>query len=82
MQNGILTSIGYVLASSIHCPKEGTYCVEFSDHRLHNVLVFELLIVACSVIAVTGYHRAKSLYNREREEIEMEARLLGEDHLL
>lgn len=81
-QNGLVTTIGFFIAANNGCDNVGDYCIEYHDERLHNVLVLEVIIMCFAVLAVAGYMRAKNLYEREREEHEMQSRLLGEDHLL
>lgn len=81
-QNGLVTTLGYSIAANSKCNQIGDYCIEFEDHVLHNIMVLEVLVMISAVLAIAGYRRAKKIYNREREEHEMESRLLGEDHLL
>uniref|UniRef100_A0A7S3Q7P5 Major facilitator superfamily (MFS) profile domain-containing protein n=1 Tax=Chaetoceros debilis TaxID=122233 RepID=A0A7S3Q7P5_9STRA len=81
-QNGLVTSIGFILAAKLRCSSESTYCIKYHDGNLHNIRVFELLVMTSAILAVAGYRRARVLYRREKEEHEMEAVLLGEDHLL
>lgn len=81
-QYGLISTIGFFIAANNGCKNLGDYCIEFHDDRLHNVLVLEVIIMCFAVLAVAGYKRAKDLYEREREEHEMQSRLLGEDHLL
>lgn len=81
-QNGLVTSLGYSFAANSKCHQVGNYCIEFEDHGLHNIMVLEVMVMVSAILAIGGYQRAKKIYNREREELEMETRLLGEDHLL
>jgi len=81
-QNGLLTTIGFALSANAGCAEEGDYCVKYKDGQLHNILVFEVLIMTSAILAVAGYHRGKFLYDQERDQHEMESRLLGDDHLL
>lgn len=81
-QNGLVTTLGFSIAANSKCSQVGYYCIEFKDHGLHNIMVLEVLVMVSAVLAIAGYQRAKMIYIREREEHEMESRLLGEDHLL
>ncbi len=81
-QNGLVTTIGFIISADASCAMQTDYCVEFEDGRLHNILVLETLILCSTVLAIAGYHRAKFLYREERAQREMESRLLGNDHLL
>lgn len=66
-QNGSITTIGFFLASRLYCTKESTYCVKYADGLLHNVLIFEILIVLCACLAILGYWRAKAIHKMEQE---------------
>lgn len=81
-QNGVVTTLGFSLAANSRCHEVGNYCLSFQDGTLHNVLWLEMLVMTSAILAIVGYARAKRLYTRERQEHEMESRLLGEDHLL
>ena len=81
-QNGLITTLGFIMAANNGCKQITQYCIKFHDGLLHNVLLQEVLIMCFAVLAVIGYRRAKYLYEKEREEHELQSRLLGEDHLL
>jgi MFS family permease len=81
-QNGLVTTIGFIVAAHASCAEESNYCIKFEDGRLHNTLILELMIIGSTIFAVAGYHRAKFLYKEERAQHELESRLLGNDHLL
>jgi len=69
-QNGSVTTIGFFLASHLYCKTESAYCIKYyADGLLHNVLIFEILIVLCAFLAILGYWRAKWIYKREQEPI-------------
>lgn len=67
LQNGLSSAIGYILSFRLLCEKKSTYCIEFRDGSLHNVLSFELLVVMSVIFATGGYWRASILYEREQE---------------
>ena len=76
LQNGLSSAIGYVLTFSLLCSERSTYCVEFRNGTLHDVLSFELLVVAASILAILGYWRASTLYNvpvssNDQDEVEL-----------
>eukprot|EP00979_Chaetoceros_neogracilis_P006926 scaffold1406_cov284-Chaetoceros_neogracile.AAC.29 len=81
-QNGLITTLGFIIAANNGCKEVTTYCIKYYDEHLHNVLVLEVLIMTFAVLAIAGYKRAKYLYEKERDEHELQSRLLGEDHLL
>lgn len=66
LQNGLSSAIGYVLSFRLICQDESKYCVRYSDGTLHNVGLFELLVVVSSMLAVVGYLRASMIYKREQ----------------
>jgi len=72
-QNGLVTTIGFYLIAHLSCPSEGRYCIMYSDGLLHNVLVYEILILVSSVLAVLGYFRAKQIYKKEIQMAQLEA---------
>jgi MFS family permease len=78
-QNGIFSSFGFFIATSLTCANQSTYCIQYSDGHLHNILVLEILIMASAVLAVAGYWRARKLYKLEQERTgELEERLIEE----
>lgn len=66
LQNGLSSAIGYVLSFRLLCKEENRYCVRYSDGSLHNVLLFELLVVFSAIMAIAGYWRASVLYKHEQ----------------
>lgn len=66
LQNGLASSVGYVLSVRLGCAQESPYCVQYRDGSLHNVLSFELLIVGTAVLAIAGLWRARRLYGMEQ----------------
>jgi MFS family permease len=67
LQNGLASSIGYVLSFALTCDAPTRYCVLYRDGTLHDVVTFELLIVAAAILAVAGLSRASSLFRAELE---------------
>jgi hypothetical protein len=68
LQNGVASSVGYALTVALLCDQPSVYCVEYRDGSVHDVLTFELLIVATAILAVMGLRRASDLYRLERDE--------------
>ena len=66
LQNGLSAAIGYILSFSLVCKTPSKYCVEYSNGSLHNVLIFELIILASAICAVLGYLRASSIHKEEQ----------------
>jgi MFS family permease len=81
-QNGLVTTLGFIVAADASCEHESTSCIKFDDGRLHNTKVLEWMMVGSAMLAVAGYHRAQYLYKKERAQDELQSRLLGDDHLL
>jgi hypothetical protein len=52
---------------SLLCRTPSRYCVEYSNGTLHDVLTFELIVIASAIFAIFGYVRASILYKQERE---------------
>lgn len=81
LQNGLASAIGYILTFRLLCSTKSTYCVEYRDGSLHNVLTFELLVCITAVVAILGYLKAASLYRTEQETVSTsEEDLLQNDH--
>lgn len=68
--------------SSIHCDNQQPYCVEFNDGVKHYLLVFEVIVMTSSIVAIVCYRLVKQLYEKEQEEYTLRLRLIGEDNLL
>jgi MFS family permease len=69
LQNGVSSSVAYVLSFSLTCKAatrqdESTnpYCVKYRDGSYHDVFSFALIVVGTSVVAVLGYWRASVLH--------------------
>jgi MFS family permease len=69
LQNGVSSSVAYVLSFSLTCKAatrqdENTnpYCVKYRDGSHHDVFSFALVVVGTSVVAVLGYWRASVLH--------------------
>lgn len=67
LQNGLSSAIGYILSFRLICQEESRYCVRYSDGSLHNVGLFEWLVVLSGFCAILGYWRASVLYNKEQQ---------------
>ena len=67
LQNGIASSVGYLLTYQLICDDPSRYCVMYTDGSMHNVFTFPLLICISGIIAVLGYWRASVLWRREEE---------------
>lgn len=67
-QNGLVTTIGFYLVSHLYCTSESIHCIKYADGLLHNIFVFELLIIMCAIIAIAGYMRAKWIHTKELEQ--------------
>lgn len=76
LQNGLASTIGFFLSFYLTCGKKSSYCVEYNDGTLHEVLTFELLVVVTSILAIVGYLRASILFQSEQPEPGGEAQLL------
>jgi MFS family permease len=81
-QNGIMTTVGFLLMSIIHCNNQQPYCVEFNDGVKHYMLAFEVMVMISSIGAIVCYRIVKRLYEKEQEESTLHLRLIGEDTLL
>ena len=62
LQNGLSTSLGYIMTFTLLCAHESDYCVQYKDGSMHDVLSFELAIVAVAVAAIAGYWKASSIH--------------------
>lgn len=68
LQSGLSNALGFFLSINLPCSSPGTYCIEYADGTLHNVLSYELLIMVSAVLAALGYWRAAVLYRRENRQ--------------
>jgi len=66
LQNGLFSSIGYMLSFRLVCQGESRYCVRYNDGSLHYVGLFECFVVVSAMLAIVGYWRASSLYKQEQ----------------
>lgn len=64
LQNGLASFVGFVLSAYLPCSTPGRYCVAFEDGVLHNVLIFEIIVVVTSFVAALGFWRASTLFAR------------------
>lgn len=53
---------------SLLCDEESRYCIEYRSGSLHDVLTFELIVVASAILAIAGYLRASALVRFEQDE--------------
>ena len=63
LQNGLASSLAYVLSFRLTCDRASTYCIEYRDGSLHNLFAFGMIVVVSSAAAVLGYLRAAYLHN-------------------
>jgi MFS family permease len=54
-QNGLVTSLGFSMVARMKCSHVGDYCIEFEDGSLHNIFIFEVLVMIFAALAVAGY---------------------------
>jgi MFS family permease len=80
LQNGLSSAIGYVLTFSLLCSEPTSYCVEYKDGKFHDVLTFELLVVASAAFAVLGFWRASSIHEVEARDDPTDATDLLDNH--
>jgi MFS family permease len=67
LQSGLASAVGYFLTFRLRCEKLSTFCIEYSDETLHNLLSFEILVCITAVAAILGYWRASSIHKVEVE---------------
>lgn len=67
-QNGLVTTVGFFLASHWYCSTESNGCVKYADGLVHNILGFEILTVIVSFLAIICYLRGKHMYQKELEQ--------------
>ena len=65
LQNGLTSSLGFILSFTLLCGKESKYCVRFRDGSLHDVLSYEIGIVTVAILAILGYFRAERMHRDE-----------------
>jgi MFS family permease len=66
LQSGLSSSLGYFLTFRISCKSASKYCIEYSDHTLHNLLFYELGICILVVVAIWGYWKALKIHQCEQ----------------
>jgi MFS family permease len=66
LQNGLSSSLGYLLSFSLTCSNNfnSRYCVQYRDGSFHNLFMFGIIVVMASILAVIGYWRASVLFSR------------------
>ena len=64
---GLISTIGFFLATNLGCSEAGNYCIEYADGRLHDVLSFEMLIMIVAILGIFGYIRARYMFQIEDE---------------
>mmetsp|Transcript_29277 Transcript_29277/g.85132 ORF Transcript_29277/g.85132 Transcript_29277/m.85132 type:complete len:498 (+) Transcript_29277:242-1735(+) len=67
LMNGVSSALGYHLSINLPCTTPSKYCIEYSDGTLHNVLVFEILVMSTAILAIWGYWRAAVSFKHEIE---------------
>jgi hypothetical protein len=65
LQNGLSSSVAYYLSFQMTCQSKSSYCIEYQDGSLHNLLGYGSLVVFISLAAIVGYWRSSYLYQRE-----------------
>ena len=54
-EGALVTTIGFVLTAGVRCREEGLYCMRCQDGTLHNVLLYEVLVlVLASAVPAIG----------------------------
>lgn len=54
-EGALVTTIGFVLTAGVRCREEGLYCMRCQDGTLHNVLLYEVLVlVLASAVPAMG----------------------------
>lgn len=71
LQNGLSSAVGYVLSFRLLCSKQSTYCIQYRDGSLHDVLSFEMLVCVTAILAIFGYWRSSSLNKAEQDRVEL-----------
>lgn len=56
-----LFSVTFVLL----CKQPARYCIEYTNGTLHNVFLFEFIVVISAILAVWGLIRASALFYAE-----------------
>jgi MFS family permease len=69
LQNGMASTVGYLMTLGLHCDKPSDFCVRYRDGSLHAVLTFELTIVVTACLGIAGYWRASSIHEAERQSL-------------
>jgi hypothetical protein len=66
--SGSASTIGYVLSVTgvLRCDTVGTYCLEYTDGSIHNVLVMEVVIIVLAMMAIPAFWRANWMFRKDR----------------
>ena len=60
------SSAGFLLSIFLKCSSSSSstssYCVEYSDGTVHNVLIFEVIVIVVSLLGMLGYWRAAYIH--------------------
>jgi MFS family permease len=68
LQNGTTTAIGFVLSFHLRCESlTNPYCIEYRDGSRHNILVYEVLILATAALSIWGFRRAIMIDDAEKQ---------------
>ncbi len=64
---GTASTVGYILGvtGALECNRVGSYCLEYSDGLIHNVLVMEWVIIATAMVAIPSFWRAAWMFCNE-----------------
>ena len=68
--SGSASTVGYVLSVTgvLRCGTVGTYCLEYTDGSIHNVLVMEVVIIVLAMMAIPAFWRANWMFRKDRVE--------------
>ena len=70
---GLFGAVGFLLTANLGCSKVSTYCIRYQDGSFHEVLVYELVVLVCAVLAIGGLYKVSRMRNFE----ELRARRLS-----
>lgn len=65
LHNGFFTALGFFLSFYVPCSRKSSFCFEFKEGGLHNILVLEVAVLVSAIAAVLGYWRAAYIFKME-----------------
>lgn len=74
---GIFSTIGFLLTTNFGCPKVSTYCIKYHDGSLHNVLLYELLVLTSTVLVIWGLLRLSRILKSEEKMAQRMSKILS-----